>query len=249
MTLSSTAVNQAYTATASQTLFTITDFAFYDDDELLVYIEGALVDSADYTVEGGDGSTGSVTLDTGATLDERVLIERETNMTQVADIVNSTVLPTEAIETSLDRRAMNAQENEFKANPYRELLSVGANQAVGGTTNTDITDLSGATVPGANGRHRFRVRGLIQVSISAAGEFIVAIQVNDSTVASFTPGHSDQGGRSTCPIDYEWIPSLTTDTLDVQLQNLGAETATVRGTGVSPYYQSSIEILHVPVSV
>ncbi len=58
----------AYTATAGQTAFTV-PFEFFDNSDLNVYINETLKTiTTHYTVSGGSGSTGTVTLTSGATV-------------------------------------------------------------------------------------------------------------------------------------------------------------------------------------
>lgn len=74
MTISTTETRADYTASASQTLFTV-PFEFYDNTDLDVYIDGTLQTlSTHYTVSGGSGSTGTITLVTPATGGEAVAI-------------------------------------------------------------------------------------------------------------------------------------------------------------------------------
>lgn len=55
----------SYTATSGQTAFP-TSFAFFDETDINVYINDTLKTlNTDYTVTGGSGSDGTVTLSTG----------------------------------------------------------------------------------------------------------------------------------------------------------------------------------------
>lgn len=67
----------SYTATSGQTQFAV-PFVFHDSDHLLVYDNGTLVDSDDYTVTGADDEDGGqVEFDTGITAGHTILIVRE----------------------------------------------------------------------------------------------------------------------------------------------------------------------------
>ena len=51
-----------YTATSGQTVFTV-PFEFFDNTDIKVYIEGTLKTiTTHYSVSGGNGSTGTVTM-------------------------------------------------------------------------------------------------------------------------------------------------------------------------------------------
>lgn len=75
--VSATTPRVAYTATASQTLFTV-PFVFHDEDHILVYDNDTLIDAADYTLTGVDVETGGqVEFDTGRTAGHSIVIVRE----------------------------------------------------------------------------------------------------------------------------------------------------------------------------
>ena len=75
-----------YTATSGQTVFTV-PFEFFDNTDLKVYIEGTLKTiTTHYTVSGGNGSTGTVTLVTGATLNDEVTLVRDVPMERTTDL-------------------------------------------------------------------------------------------------------------------------------------------------------------------
>ena len=90
-------VNQ-YTATASQTVF-IYDYKIYDDDEIKVQQnDDTLTLTTDYTVQdAGEDSGGTITLVTGATLDDTItltgnsMIERDAVFTAGGDYLASAI--------------------------------------------------------------------------------------------------------------------------------------------------------------
>jgi hypothetical protein len=61
-----------FTATASQTVFTVTRASTYLEDQCLVFQNGLLLDETEYTDT--NGATGTVTLATGANLNDRITI-------------------------------------------------------------------------------------------------------------------------------------------------------------------------------
>jgi hypothetical protein len=87
----------------TQTSFAV-PFEFFDDSDVNVYVDGTLKTiTTDYTISGGGGSTGTVTISvTGATggsvvvLTRDITIERTTDFTAGADINRA------ALNTQLD---------------------------------------------------------------------------------------------------------------------------------------------------
>jgi hypothetical protein len=61
-----------FTATAGQTVFTVTRSSGYIADQCLVFVNGVLIDESEYTDTAG--STGTVTFSTGLTLGDKVII-------------------------------------------------------------------------------------------------------------------------------------------------------------------------------
>jgi len=93
----------SYTATAGQTVFTV-PFEFFDNSDLNVYINDALKTiTTDYTVTGGDGSTGTVTLVTGATVGDAVVITRDVTLERVTDFPTSGPFQVASLNVELDK--------------------------------------------------------------------------------------------------------------------------------------------------
>ena len=88
----------AYTASAGQTVFTV-PFVFYASIDLTVYINDAL--TTDYVASGGNGATGNITLNTGATLDDVIVIVRDTPLERTTDL--TATYNSAAIDDQLDR--------------------------------------------------------------------------------------------------------------------------------------------------
>ena len=90
-----------YTATANQTVFTV-PFEFFDNTDIKVYIEGTLKTiTTHYTVSGGNGSTGTVTLTAGATLNDEVTLVRDVPLERTTDLTSS--YNAASLDAQLDR--------------------------------------------------------------------------------------------------------------------------------------------------
>ena len=93
-------VNQGVT----QTSFTV-PFEFFDTTDLKVVVDGTTKTiTTHYTVSGGDGSTGTVTMSvTGATGGSTVIIYREIPLSRSTDFPTSGAFPIATLNTELDR--------------------------------------------------------------------------------------------------------------------------------------------------
>ena len=111
MTIATTLNRIEYTATGGQTIFPYTFLIFLNTD-LEVYINGTLQTlTTDYTVSGlGDITGGNVTLVTGATVNDAVIIVRVLPITQLTDYVENDKFPADTHEKGLDRATMVSQQ-------------------------------------------------------------------------------------------------------------------------------------------
>jgi len=92
----------SYTATSGQTAFTV-PFVFFNDADLNVYINDTLKTiTTNYTVTGGDGSTGSITLTSGATAGDIVVITRDVALERTTDFPSSGPFQVASLNTELD---------------------------------------------------------------------------------------------------------------------------------------------------
>ena len=93
----------SYTATAGQTAFTV-PFEFFDASDLNVYVNDTLQTlTTHYSVTGGSCSTGSITLVTGATLNDVVVITRDVTLERVTDFPTSGPFQVASLNTELDK--------------------------------------------------------------------------------------------------------------------------------------------------
>ena len=111
--VSATTPRIAYTATAAQTVFVV-PFVFFEDSNLKVYQNGALKTLAtDYTVLGSeDEDGGTVTLLTGATAGDEIMIARLLVIEQTTHIPPSGPLDIQAINIQISRIIAMLQQME-----------------------------------------------------------------------------------------------------------------------------------------
>lgn len=97
-------VSYAVAAGVTQSSFTVS-FEFFEEADLNVYVDGTLKTlTTDYTVSGGDGSTGSVAISvTGASGGSTVVITRSIALERTTDFPSSGPFDVATLNTELDR--------------------------------------------------------------------------------------------------------------------------------------------------
>jgi hypothetical protein len=119
MTVSSELNRKEYAGDGSTTAFDTSPVVFFDSADLKVYVVTTATGAATlqtitthYTVSGGSGSTGTVTMLTAPTAAQTLVIVRDVAATQASDFVNNDINDAEVLEDALDRLTMLAQQNE-----------------------------------------------------------------------------------------------------------------------------------------
>lgn len=205
MTVSTTNVLDSYAGDDSTTAF-VTTFQFDLETDLVVLLvndtTGAVstqVLTTDYTVSGGDGSTGTVTFVTAPATGETVEIWRFVSLTQLTDYVANDPFPAETHEAALDKLTYIAQQQAaglglttFNRGSTETLNRLGSdpNNAwdaesihISNVEDPD-SDQDAATKKYVDDLLAGNTNGNVMVSTSQAG----APTVNDDTDAGFNVG-------------------------------------------------------------
>ena len=96
-------ISYSVAAGVTQTSFAV-PFEFFDDTDLNVYVDGVLKTiTTDYTVTGGSGSTGTITMTVvGATSGSTVVLTRDTTIERTTDFTAGVDINRAALNTQLD---------------------------------------------------------------------------------------------------------------------------------------------------
>jgi hypothetical protein len=172
-TVPSAVTRAAYVGNDVTTVFSA-PFNFFDDTDLDVIlvndttaVETVQILTTNYTVTGGDGSTGSVTMLVAPPTGTTLVIERNVPFTQEIDLEPNDPFPAEVTEEGFDRSVMLAQQNKLEIQKSPKLpptydpdsdpeiripVPVAGKVLIGnadsdGWDNGDIEDISTADIP------------------------------------------------------------------------------------------------------
>lgn len=115
MAISTLTTSKEYAGNGTGAPYVI-DFQFFDAEDIVVTVtvDGAastLALGTDYTVDGGDGLTGSVDLEETYEAGDSILIQRRTTPTQPANFEPTGQFSPETLERQLDRQILLLQES------------------------------------------------------------------------------------------------------------------------------------------
>jgi len=110
-------VNYTVASGVTQTSFSV-PFEFFNDSDLSVYVDDVLKTiTTHYTVSGGDGATGTITMSvTGAAGGSTVVISRSIAIERTSDFQTGVDINRAALNTQLDTLTAIAADNQDKAN-------------------------------------------------------------------------------------------------------------------------------------
>jgi hypothetical protein len=167
MTVSSSTSDTRYSGNGSTTAFA-SGFTFYGAASLRVSIivnatnvETVKTLTTHYTVTGGNGATGTITMLTAPATGETLVIKREEPYTQLTDLLEGDPLPANILESTYDKLAMQIQQvyrrtltsiqapasfNPNTTNPYTVPVPESGKYLVGNAGNTGWDSTSVATV-------------------------------------------------------------------------------------------------------
>lgn len=116
MTVSSAVAKKLYAGNGVTTAFATT-FQFFDNTDIVVTeivdatgVETVKTLTTHYTVSGGDGATGTVTMLTAPASGVTLVLEREVPYTQATDYISNDSFPADAHEQALDKLTMLTQQ-------------------------------------------------------------------------------------------------------------------------------------------
>ena len=120
-------ISYAVAQGATQTSFEV-PFEFFDNADLNVFVDGTLKTiTTHYTVSGGDGSTGTVSISvTGITGGSTVVITRDIALERTTDFPVSGAFNIVALNTELDRIVAIAADLEDQSNRALQLTDFDA---------------------------------------------------------------------------------------------------------------------------
>ena len=226
----------SYTATAGQTAFTV-PFEFFDASDLNVYINDTLQTlTTHYTVTGGSGSTGSITLGTGATLNDVIVITRDVTLERVTDFPTSGPFQVASLNTELDKVvAMIADMKDLADRGLRlsdsdtSATLVLANKDTRKGTVLAFNEVTGAvevgpTIADTNTVAQIKADIATVAGISANVTTVAGISSNVTTVANNDANVTTVAGQTTN------MQNVTDNLTAIQNAATNATTATTKAT-------------------
>lgn len=238
----------------TQTSFTVS-FEFFAAADLNVYVDDVLKTlTADYTVSGGDGSTGSITMSvTGAAGGSTVVITRDVTQERITDFPSSGPFAIGSLNTELDKfTAMVADIQDQADRSIRladsdtdvsmvlpvasdradKILAFDENGAISmGTSSSLDLDLDTITLENINTPALTDLKIKSTVRIQNTGSQDRLVLQNDTTPEINATGSLTVTSTSTLTLDAEGDINMDANGGDVRMKDNGTTLFTFRMTG------------------
>ena len=194
---------------ATQTSFTVS-FEFFAEADLNVYVDGTLKTiTSDYTVSGGNGSTGTVTMSvTGATGGSTVVITRDIALERTTDFPTQGAFNISSLNTELDKlvaidadvddtisRSIRLKDQDSAVSMELPLLDSRKGTVLGFNATTGAAE-AGPTIANVNSLSAITANINTVAGISANVTTVAGIQANVTTVAGISSAVSTVAGIS-----------------------------------------------------
>ena len=214
-------VNYTVASGVTQTSFSV-PFEFFNDSDLSVYVDDVLKTiTTHYTVSGGDGSTGTITMSvTGAAGGSTVVISRSIAIERTSDFQTGVDINRAALNTQLDTLTAIAADNQDKAN-----RSISApNSEVNPVLELPDADTRKGKLIGFN-----ETTGNIELSATLAdGNTLASISGDIATLADIEDGTEATDAIQTAASISSDITTAASNITEIQNASANAATATTK---------------------
>ena len=214
-------VNYTVASGVTQTSFSV-PFEFFNDGDLSVYVDDVLKTiTTHYTVSGGDGSTGTITMSvTGAAGGSTVVISRSIAIERTSDFVTGVDINRAALNTQLDTLTAIAADNQDKAN--RSITA--PNSEVNPVLELPDADTRKGKLIGFN-----ETTGNIELSATLAdGNTLASISGDIATLADIEDGTDATDAIQTAASISSDITTAASNITEIQNAPANAATATTK---------------------
>jgi|LULI01.1.fsa_nt_gb hypothetical protein len=207
---------------ATQTSFTVS-FEFFAEADLNVYVDGTLKTiTSDYTVSGGNGSTGTVTISvTGATGGSTVVITRDIALERTTDFPTQGAFNISSLNTELDKlvaidadvddtisRSIRLKDQDSAVSMELPLLDSRKGTVLGFNATTGAAE-AGPTIANVNALSAITANINTVGGIASNVTTVAGIAANVTTVAGIASAVSSVAGVASL-ITSDFVADLNT---------------------------------------